>query len=192
MAQLAASGLAGGGEGVDHRFAPDRTLRDSETVTGKGWKIRAIHTPGHFGNHMCFAWNDALFTGDHIMGWASSLVSPPDGDLTAFMASTRKLAALDVKILYPGHGDPVTDPAARIEWLLAHRTGREQQILARLGATPATIGDLAAAIYSGTPAALIPAAERNVFAHLVDLAGRNLVKSTGNISFQSGFYRTSK
>ena len=175
MADLMARGLATGGEGVDHDFAPDRHLADGDMVEGDGWQIQALHTPGHMANHLSFALQDIVFTGDHVMGWASSLISPPDGDLTQFMASCRRLAGRRDRLYLPGHGAPVTDPAGRLAWLIAHREAREAEILAGLGAGPAGIAELTASIYSDTPAALLPMARRNVFAHLIDLHGRGLV-----------------
>ncbi|UWS09305.1 MBL fold metallo-hydrolase [Phaeobacter inhibens] len=187
MTSLAEAGLAGGGEGIDINFAPDISLRDGETLTGPDWQLEVIHTPGHLGNHIALAWGDACFTADHVMGWASSLVSPPDGDLTDFMASCRRLAARDWRVFYPGHGAPVTDPAARLAWLIDHRTGREAAILAELTAGPATVTELTARIYTETPPSLRVAAERNVFAHLVDLAGKSQVATDGPLSVGARF-----
>ncbi|KAF0677149.1 MBL fold metallo-hydrolase [Profundibacterium mesophilum] len=175
MRRLSAGGLAGGGEGVDHAFVPDRVLSDGELVRGEGWQLEAIWTPGHFGNHMCFALGETIFSGDLVMGWASSLVSPPDGDLGRFMTSCARLAARGAARLLPGHGDPVEDPVARIEWLLAHRRAREAQIMQALAEGPATAAELTAVIYVETPPALHPAAARNVFAHLLDLHERGAV-----------------
>lgn len=182
MATLAAEGLSGGGEGVDSDFAPDIHLSDGQTVSGDSWALTALHTPGHFGNHLCFAWEDTLFCGDLVMGWASSLVSPPDGDLTAFMASCLKLQARDWQVFYAGHGAPITEPTARLEWLITHRKTRESQILARLAEGPASVAALTASIYSDTPKSLLPAAERNVFAHLIDLTERGLVAAKPQLS----------
>ena len=182
MARLAAAGLAGGGEGVDRDFAPDQVLADGDVVEGPDWRLEVIHTPGHMGNHIALALGDACFTADHVMGWASSLVSPPDGDLTDFMASCRRLRARDWRVFHPGHGAPVTDPAGRLDWLIAHREGREAEIRAALARGPATARDLARAIYTDTPPALLPAAERNVFAHLVDLKGRGIVAPAGTLA----------
>ncbi|MGB8621685.1 MAG: MBL fold metallo-hydrolase, partial [Paracoccaceae bacterium] len=120
-ADLAALTGLGGGEGVDRAFSPDERLADGDIVRGQGWSVTALWTPGHMGNHMCFAWGEALFTGDHVMGWASSMVSPPDGDLTAFMTSLERLATRRDRIFYPAHGAPVRDPAARLAELIAHR-----------------------------------------------------------------------
>lgn len=187
MQDLARRGLAGGGEGVDAHFVPDRCLADGEEIVGDGWTLRAIRTPGHYGNHLSFAWGDACFTGDHVMGWASSLVSPPDGDLTDFMASCARLGRETWRVFHPGHGAPVTDPAARLSWLVSHREGREAEILAALSDGPARAYDLACRIYTETPTALIGAATRNVFAHLVDLAGKNMVAAEGALETDAVF-----
>lgn len=187
MTELAQSGLAGGGEGIDAAFEPDEVLADGAVLEGYGWTLEALHTPGHIGNHLCLAWGAACFTADHVMGWASSLVSPPDGDLTDFMASCRKLRARDWQVFYPGHGAPVTDPAARLDWLMAHRLGRESAILEALSKGPARARTLAEAIYTETPAALLMAAERNVLAHLIDLTGRAMVQPTGALAADAEF-----
>lgn len=176
MRALVAEGMQGGGEGVDTAFRPDATLADGEVVVGEGWTLRALWTPGHMGNHLCFAWGDAVFSGDLVMGWSTSLISPPDGDLTDFLASCRRLQTERPARLWPGHGAPVTDPAARIDELVTHRMERERQIRAALAALgAATPAALARAVYADTPPALLPAAARNVLAHLIDLASRGLV-----------------
>ena len=189
MRQLAASGLVGGGEGVDAAFRPDIELADGETIAGDGWQITAHWTPGHFGNHLCFETGDAVFTGDLVMGWASSLVSPPDGDLTDFMASCQRLRGLEARVFHSGHGAPIDDPAGRLDWLIAHRRTREAAILAALEDGPADAARLAATIYTDTPAALMPAAARNVLAHLIDLMGKNLVACQSPLSARSEFHR---
>lgn len=190
MEKLAREGLAGGGEGIDHGFAPDRLIKDGEVLTGPWGRMTAMHTPGHIGNHLCFAWNDAVFTGDHVMGWASSLVSPPDGDLTDFMVSCRKLQGHAARIYYPGHGAPITDPAARIAWLIAHRLTREEQILAALATSAQTPAALTKAIYHDLAPGLRKAAERNVFAHLVDLYQRGKVCAKSGLSTGATFALT--
>lgn len=187
MEHLAASGLVGGGEGIDMGFSCDRDLPDNAVISGDGWALRVIHTPGHLGNHICLGWNDACLTADHVMGWASSLVSPPDGDLTDFMASCNRLAAQDWRVFYPGHGAPVTAPAARLEWLVAHRRARETAILDALAQAPATASALAAAIYTETPSALLGAATRNVLAHLIDLSGKSQVEPDGDLHAEAIF-----
>ena len=191
MQGLAEAGLMGGGEGVDHEFIPDHTLADGDVLEGESWALEVLHTPGHIGNHLCLAWGDACLTADHIMGWATSLVSPPDGDLTDFMTSCEKLAARQWRVFYPGHGAPVLDPNARLDWLVAHRRAREASILEALVAGPATAEDLARVIYTETPAALLGAATRNVLAHLVDLTGRGRVAPQGVLQAEAHFALTS-
>lgn len=189
MQALAEGGLAGGGEGVDAAFRPDVEMPDGASVEGAGWRLDALHTPGHFGNHLCFRWGRRVFSGDHVMGWASSLVSPPDGDMGAYMASLERLAAAGPSRLYPGHGAPVADPAARIAELAAHRRARERQLLDALAAAPADAATLTRAIYTDTPPALLPAAARNVFAHLIDLWQRGLVACHQAPAFSHQFRR---
>ena len=187
MQTLAQTGLMGGGEGVDAEFSPDLVLCDGETIRGDGWRITAHWTPGHFGNHMCFAIGDAVLTGDLVMGWASSLVSPPDGDLTQFMTSCTRVRALGAARLLPGHGAPIDDPAARLDWLVAHRRGREAAILQALDHGPLTAAQIAARIYTDTPPALLPAAGRNVLAHLVDLVQKSHAAPEGNLRADGRF-----
>jgi len=175
MGVLAESGFLGGGEGIDHDFTPDIMLKDGEMVAGHWGELKAIHTPGHLGNHLCFAWGSAVFTGDHVMGWASSLVSPPDGDLTDFMASCRKLQLHEASVYYPGHGAPIATPTERLAWLMAHRLDREAQILKTLEVQATTPEFITKTIYEDLPKALLHAAERNVFAHLIDLYQRGKV-----------------
>lgn len=189
MQRLAASGLVGGGEGVDSAFMPDRRLSDGEVIDGDGWRVQALHTPGHMSNHLSFAWDTVLFSGDLVMGWATSLVSPPDGDLTAFMASLQKLQGRSWSVFHAGHGAPVQDPAARLQALLTHRRGREASILEALTEAPATAQSLTARIYTDTPPALLVVAQRNVLAHLVDLYEKSLVAPEGPLSAEALFRR---
>lgn len=169
MAALADAGI-GGGEGLDSAFMPDRRLADGEVVAGDGWQVQALHLPGHFAGHLCFAWGDTLFSGDLILGWASTLISPPDGDLIDYLRSLQRVTRLAPRRLLPAHGAPVEDPAARIAFLTAHRHSRTASILAALQDGPATARDLADRLYD-VPANLRPAAARNVLAHLLALEG---------------------
>ena len=187
MRDLAKDSDIGGSEGADPAFRPDVTLADGEAVTLSGQTIRALHTPGHFGNHLCFEWRSAVFSGDHVMGWATTLVSPPHGDLTDFMASCRRLAASEHRIFYPGHGDLISDPALRLAELMAHRTGRENQIQSALRDGPRTARELTEAIYTDVSESLWPAAERNVLAHLIDLTARNIAAPEGLLTRHSVF-----
>ena len=184
MARL--SGTAGGGEGRDTAFRPDRLLRDGETVTGDGWSLRAIHTPGHMGNHLAFLWEDRLFCGDLILGWSSTLISPPDGDLIDYFRSLDRIAALAPRRLLPAHGDPVEDPATRIEELRTHRRQRSAEILRALRDGPADAGTLAARIYT-VPPQLLPAAARNVLAHLIALSELGALSAPTHIGPEAQF-----
>lgn len=187
MTRLVQSGLSGGGEGVDASFLPDRRVADGDVIQGDNWQLRVIHTPGHIGNHICLQWEDSCFTADHVMGWASSLVSPPDGDLTDFMASCNKLMQQQWRVFFPGHGAPITAPDARLEWLVKHRQNREIAILSELSTGPLSVQELTLRVYQDTPRRLIPAAERNVLAHLIDLSGKSLIRHRGFFSEQSVF-----
>ncbi len=187
MRDLARAGLAGGGEGVDREFAPDETLADGDVLAGSGWQIEAIWTPGHMGNHLCFGWEDTVFTGDHVMGWASTMVSPPDGDLGDFMRSTRRLAGLGAAVFYPAHGAPIEAPHERANWLIDHRLSREAEILRALENGPAGVSALTRAIYRDLPDALLGAAARNVFAHLVDLRERGRVETRADLGLEAVF-----
>lgn len=169
----------GGGEGVDSAFTPDERLPDGAELDIGGLTLRALHTPGHLGNHLCFLWGQALFSGDQVMGWAPSLVSPPEGDLTDFMASLDRLEALGPTRLYPGHGAPVSDGPARIAALRTHRLGRERAILEAIAAGATSAQAITLAVYTDVPPAFLPAAARNVLAHLIDLEWRGLIGFDG-------------
>lgn len=173
MQRLAAQGLQGG-EGSDASFQPDRRLSDGDILTTYGLSVEVIHTPGHMSGHIALALGDTLLSGDHVMGWSTSIVSPPEGDMADYMASLRKLADRRWQRFLPGHGGVIDAPDARLAELIAHRLGREAAVLESLRSGPATPAELAARIYAGLDPALLPAAARNVLAHLIDLAGRGL------------------
>lgn len=179
MQRLAQTGEIGGGEGVDTAFAPDQQLADGDMISGDGWSVTALWTPGHFGNHMSFATGQSVLCGDVVMGWASSLVSPPDGDLTQFLASCARLRAQAPARLLPGHGAPIEDPVARIDWLVAHRRAREAAILDVLASGTQTAAEISARVYTDIADAMLPAATRNVLAHLIDLTSQNRVHPHG-------------
>lgn len=182
MAALAEGGLAGGGEGVDEGFVPDMCLAGGADVAGDGWALRALWTPGHMGNHLCFA-EDAsgtVFTGDLVMGWSTSLVSPPDGDLGAFLRSLDRLAArAGDRVYLPGHGGPVEAPLERVAALKAHRLERHRQIRSALAQASGTPRDLAERIYADVAPALLGAAARNVLAHLLEMEAQSEVSGDG-------------
>ena len=186
MQMLADQGLTGG-EGVDVAFAPDEFLTDEQTISTAGLKIDVIHTPGHMGGHLCFGLGEMLFSGDHVMGWSTSLVSPPDGDMAAYMASLTRLGTGDWALFLPGHGETIADPAARLAQLITHRRAREASILAALRTAPANPDRLAALLYTDAPRSLLPAAARNILAHLIDLHDRNLVITDDAITADATF-----
>jgi glyoxylase-like metal-dependent hydrolase (beta-lactamase superfamily II) len=164
-------------DSFDPGYSPDRVLGDGEELTGNGWTLQAVATPGHTSNHLCFALREerALFSGDHVMGWSTSIVSPPDGDMTAYLKSLDKLLERDDELYYPAHGLPIIEPRKHVRGLILHRRHRESQILARLEQGKWIISDLVAAIYVDVDPRLHPAAERSVLAHLIDLRNRGLV-----------------
>lgn len=174
MAPLAARGLTAG-EGADRGFRPDILLPDGAWVPAEGGALRVIHTPGHMGGHICLARGSTLFSGDHVMGWATSVVAPPDGDMGDYMASLVRLSGIGWTRALPGHGAPVTDPAARIASLIAHRRLREAQVVDALAAGPADCTTLARTIYTDLDPRLLRAAAANVLAHLLDLTTRGIV-----------------
>ena len=167
----------------DADYAPDRVLAEGDSVGGEGWTLSAIATPGHTSNHLAFALPEtkALFSGDHVMGWSTSIVSPPDGDMAAYMASLEKLLPRDDRIYYPGHGDPIETPQRLVRGMLGHRKQREGQILRLLRASSETIPAMVARMYVGIDPRLFPAAERSVLAHLIDLRQRGQVRETGDL-----------
>ncbi|TKT81176.1 MBL fold metallo-hydrolase [Aquamicrobium sp. LC103] len=175
---------------ADTSFSPDRRLADGELVAGDGWAIRAIHTPGHAANHMAFALEDTgtLFSADHVMAWATSIVAPPDGAMSDYMASLDKLLRRDDRIFLPGHGGPVTSPAAFMRGLKAHRKMRERAIVERLKAGDRTVADLVATIYRDTDPRLHGAAGLSVLAHLEDLTARGVVRSETAPSIDAVFF----
>lgn len=162
----------------DREYAPDRVLADGERVSGHGWTLEAVATPGHTSNHLCFALveSGALFTGDHIMGWSTSVVAPPDGDMGAYMASLDKLLARADRVYYPAHGPEVTTPQRLARGMMGHRKQREGQILRLLGQDVGMIPDMVDRMYVGLDPRLTGAAGRSVLAHLIDLQNRGLVK----------------
>lgn len=176
----------GGGEGLDHDFIPDHRLADRAVIDSPAGPIEALHTPGHAGSHLCFRWGSILFCGDIVLGWTSTLISPPDGDLSDYLRSMARIGAAGAQMLYPGHGAPITEPAARILELLAHRRQRTAQILAALRERPDSAAGLALRLYD-VPAQLLPAAERNVLAHLIALHDIGALDCQGELSATSRF-----
>ena len=162
----------------DKLYAPDAILSDGEAIEfDSGKKLFAVATPGHTSNHLCFAFGDALFTGDHVMGWSTTVVVPPDGDMRAYMESLGVLRRRADRIFYPAHGPAVTKPAQLVRGMIGHRMQRERQILKLVGQRPRDIPDIVANAYPGLDPRLVPAAGGSVFAHLLDLQKRGLVEA---------------
>ena len=166
---------------ADRAHAPDRILGDGEVVSGPGWTLAAVATPGHTMNHLAFAFpeGEALFSGDHVMAWSTTIVAPPDGQMRAYMESLDRLRGRSEAIYWPGHGGPVRDPARFVRGLSAHRRQREAAIRARLAAGDRRIPQIVAAAYPGLDPRLRGAAALSVFAHVEDLIGRGLAFCDG-------------
>ena len=163
----------------DFDYRPDRVLGDGEAIEVDGHAFTAVATPGHTSNHLCFAYRGALFSGDHVMGWSTTVVVPPDGDMGAYMASLEKLRQRDDRIYYPAHGPAVTKPQQLLRGMIGHRMQRERQILKRLAAGDRTVPEIVAAAYPGLDPRLVPAAGGSVTAHLLDLVRRGMVEARG-------------
>jgi glyoxylase-like metal-dependent hydrolase (beta-lactamase superfamily II) len=168
-------------EGHDRAFAPDRLVADADRVAGAGWTLEAMTTPGHASNHVCYALveENALFSGDHVMGWSTTVVSPPDGDMADYLASLDKVASRGFATLWPTHGPPVREVAPFLAAYRDHRTAREAQILEQLACGQTRIGDMVREIYADVDPRLHPAAAHSVLAHLIKLVGEGRVASEG-------------
>ena len=160
-----------GEEADDTAFMPDVRLKDGDVITGDGFTLTTLHTPGHASNHLCFALAQerALFSGDHVMGWSSSVIAPPDGDMAAYMASLKRLIGRGDAILYPTHGAPVRDPVAYMSALLQHRLAREAEVAAALARGITQLPALVDALYVGLDPVLRPAAGLTIAAHIAKL-----------------------
>ena len=174
-------------EGGDMQFVPDMRVKDGEIIKGNGFTFECVFTPGHTSNHMCYALKEenALFTGDHVMGWSTTVVTPPDGDMAQYMASVKKLMARSDAVLYPTHGAPVTDPKPFLAAYLEHRLDRERQILACIREGLSTIPQMVTRMYADVDKRLHPAASRSVLAHLIQL------EQEGRVVNDGGRYRLS-
>ena len=175
---------------ADLDFRPDIALADGDVVTGDDWTVEALTTPGHTANHMAYAFKEAdlIFSGDHVMAWSTSIVAPPDGAMSDYMASLEKLARRSEPVYLPGHGGPVREAPRFVQSYIRHRQAREASILRRLGKGAADIPTLVRAIYIGIDSRLVGAAALSVLAHLEDLAARGIVATEGTPSI-GGTYR---
>ena len=176
-------------EGADHEFVPDVVVRDGNVIAGEGWTFEAVHSPGHTSNHVCYALLEekALFSGDHVMGWSTSVIAPPDGHMQAYMQSLRRLLTRDDEIYWPTHGPPITMPKPFVEAYIAHREARERQIMDCLARGRTAIPEMVEAIYADIPRHLHPAAARSVLAHLVHMVETGRVSCDGRLG-EDGAY----
>ena len=177
-------------EGADTDFTPDHRLVDGDLVEGDGWTLEAVHTPGHTSNHLCYGLREenVLFTGDHVMGWSTTVVSPPDGDMGKYMESLERLRHRPEHTCWPTHGDAIRNPGEYIPQLLAHRRERERQVLLCLQKGLHSVGDMVARMYQDVPTYLHPAAARSVLAHLIWLCERGEVRTEGPLRVDSPFH----
>ena len=177
----------------DLAYAPARVLRDGDTIEGDGYSLVAIETPGHASNHLCFALPQerSLFSGDHVMAWSTSIVAPPDGNMTNYMASLDKLRERDHALFWPGHGGPVTEPQRYMRALSHHRRQREAAIVRRLDAGDQTIPDMVARIYENLDPRLVNAAALSVLAHMEDLVTRGVALAEGPVTVAGRYRRAS-
>ncbi len=183
----------GGGEGVDRSFVPDERLRDGDVLSGSDWRIETLHIPGHFPGHLAFVTDVCVLTGDHVLGWTSTLISPPDGDLRDFLASSERLRRVSSRPFLPGHGDPIADPLERLDWLVAHRLTRDAQILRLMRKEGVSqIPDFVRELYRDTPRKLWPAAGRSVLAHLIAMVADGRAVAEPNLRLDADFRPSSQ
>ena len=176
-------------EGGDMDFEPSVQVRDGDVVRGDGWSLECVYTPGHTSNHLCFALPEerALFTGDHVMGWSTSVISPPDGDMASYMASLDKLLARDDTVYWPTHGPSIVEPKTHVRAFIAHRQQREEQIRRCLAAGVTRIADMVPTMYAGVDQRLHGAAARSVFAALAYLVERGEAVCEGDLAVDASF-----
>ncbi|MYA15387.1 MAG: MBL fold metallo-hydrolase [Gammaproteobacteria bacterium] len=175
-------------EGGDMDFEPDIAVRDGDVVQGDGWSVTCVHTPGHTSNHICYASGEALFSGDHVMGWSTSVISPPDGDMSNYMASLELLLRRDDAVYWPTHGPPITDPKPHVRAFIEHRREREREIVRCLADGPKRIPEMVPTMYADVPKYLHGAAARSVFATMALLMDRGDVVCDGELDV-GGSYR---
>lgn len=178
-------------EGRDTSFSPDLELKDGDVVEGDSWRLQAMHTPGHTSDHLCYAYEaeNAVFTGDHVMGWSTTVIAPPDGDMDAYIMSLEKLLHRDDAVFYPTHGAPIDSPHDFLIGLINHRHDREEQILRCLARKIETIPAIVSHLYTHIPASMHSAAALSVWAHLIALCGRGVVRAVKNNQSLTGSYR---
>lgn len=179
-------------EGVDHDFSPDVSVRHGDVIEGEGWSLECVHTPGHTSNHMCYQLREerALLSGDHVMGWSTSVIVPPDGDMGAYMTSLALLLTRDDRIFWPTHGPPVADPRKHVRAFIAHRKMREAAILKQLRDGRHNIAEMLGVLYPALAVPLQRAAALSTLATLIDLQQRGIVECDTHPEVDADFYLT--
>lgn len=179
-------------EGGDMEFVPDVLVTDGEVIQGESWSVECVYTPGHTSNHMCFQLREnlALFTGDHVMGWSTSIISPPDGDMAAYLGSLDKLLRRNDTVYWPTHGPAIVEPKAHVEAFIAHRLERESQILKCIDEGVHQIPDMVPMMYKDTPEFMYPAAARSVLAAVEHLVQKDVLRTGGNLTLNDAYHRT--
>jgi glyoxylase-like metal-dependent hydrolase (beta-lactamase superfamily II) len=171
-------------------FAPDVTIRHGDVIEGDGWTVEAVHTPGHTSNHICFALKEenVLFSGDHVMGWSTSIISPPDGDMADYLASLRLLLEREQDHRYwPTHGPAIDRPQSFVRGFIGHRRMREQQILKHLGEGIETIQGMVPLMYKDVDPRLHSAAVRSVFAHMIHMVDTGRVAHEAELAVDARY-----
>ena len=176
-------------EGGDMEFEPDELVGDGDVLTGGDWSVECVYTPGHTSNHMCYQLREwkALFTGDHVMGWSTSIISPPDGDMGAYMASLDRLLERDDAVYWPTHGPCIDDPKPHVRAFVEHRLARERQIIECVQKGVHRIEDMVPMMYTELPEFMYPAAARSVLASMEHLVGNGTLKADGHVHLQAAY-----
>lgn len=176
-------------EGGDMAFEPDKLVRDGEVLSGGDWSVECVYTPGHTSNHMCYQLREtkALFTGDHVMGWSTSIISPPDGDMGAYIASLERLLERDDAVYWPTHGPCIDDPKPHVRAFIEHRLARERQIMGCVRQGVHRIEDMVPLMYTELPEFMYPAAARSVLASMEHLVGNGALKADGGIQLDAAY-----
>ena len=175
--------------GGDMDFSPDFAVKDGEIITGNGWSIECVHTPGHTSNHLCLSLieEEALFTGDHVMGWSTTVISPPDGDMSDYILSLKKLLIRKDKIYYPTHGGAILEPQKYVRAIIIHRKLRENQILDCISKEINNIPDMVSRMYEGLDQRLIKAAQHSILSHMIDLVNRDIIHANGSVNIDAEY-----
>lgn len=176
-------------EGGDMDFVPDVKVADGDVIEGDGWSVECVYTPGHTSNHICYQLREerTLFTGDHVMGWSTSIVSPPDGDMKSYMKSLRLLLERDDAIYWPTHGPAITQPRPHVEAFIAHRQEREDEIRACLARNIVKIREMVPVMYAALPEFMYPAAARSVFAAMIYMVEQGEVYCDGEVALDATY-----